>query len=88
MPSLLSVRFERSCSFIKNSLCSLKEGRVTSADNDGEHALLCDARKVKMTLKPKVWATPTFERTSLAQQSFQHLAVPRHSPDLGFTSKR
>jgi hypothetical protein len=66
---------------------AVSHGHVTSADNNGEHVLLCDDRKVKMTFVPKVWATPTFERTSLAQQSFQHLAVLRHGPDLAFTSK-
>jgi hypothetical protein len=41
---------------------AISHGCVTSADNNGDIPLLCNDGKVKMTLKPNVWATPTFKR--------------------------
>jgi hypothetical protein len=48
MPLLLSVRFERSRSFVKTHF-AVSHGRVTIADNNGDVVLLCNDRKVKMT---------------------------------------
>jgi hypothetical protein len=69
MPLLLSVRFEHGCCFIKTHF-TVSHGRVTSADNDGDVAISCNDRKVKMTLKPKVQATPTFKRTCVTRRFF------------------
>jgi hypothetical protein len=72
MPLLMSVRFEHSCSFVMTHH-TLSHGRVTSTDNNGDAVLLlCSDRKVKITLKPKVQATPTFKRTCVTSCHFSN----------------